>query len=253
MVIYKITNLINGKIYVGKNKANDLNYYGSGSLIKHAIKVHGKENFKKEILETCQSESEFNEREKFWIEKLQANIRHIGYNVMPGGDGGDTFTNKSDQEKAITRQKLSIASKSISDDTKNKHRENTKALWTNQKYRNKVSTSLKQTAEKQEYKNKFSVKMKEVANRPTERLRRSENAKGSNNSKWLGYADLYDSENNFIRRYECLKYLRKDIAISSKNLSDLMTGKSEIVIGFAKRKKLDFENYIVRITNVKKC
>ena len=250
MVIYKITNLINGKIYVGKNKANDPNYYGSGSLIKQAIKIHGKENFKKEILESCQSEEEFNKREKFWIEKLQANIRHIGYNMMPGGDGGDTFTNRSDQEKEITRQKLSVASKSISDDTKNKHRENAKALWANQQYRNKVSTSLKQTAANLEYKNRFSVKMKEVANRPTERLRRSEKAKGSNNSKWLGYADLYDPENNFIRRYECLKYLRMNIGISSKNLSDLMKGKAEIVIGLAKRKKLTFENYIIRITKV---
>jgi len=250
MVIYKITNLINRKIYVGKNKSNDPNYYGSGSLIKQAITVHGKENFKKEILETCQSESELNEREKFWIEKLRANIRHIGYNVMSGGNGGDTFTNKSDQEKENTRQKLSLVSKSVSDDTKNKHRKNTKALWTNQTYRNKVTTSLKQTAAKPEFKNKFSVKMKEVANQPTERLRRSENAKGSNNSKWLGYADLYDSENNFVRRYECLKYLRKEIGISSKNLVDLMNGKTEIIIGFAKRKKLNFENYIVRIANV---
>lgn len=250
MVIYKITNLINGKIYIGKNKSNDPNYYGSGSLIKLAIEVHGKENFKKEILESCQSESDVNEREKFWIKKLQANVRHIGYNVTSGGDGGDTFTNKSDQEKEITRQKLSIASKSISDDTKNKHRENTKALWKNREYRNKVSTALKQTAAKSEYKNRFSVKMKEVANRPDERLRRSENAKGSNNSKWLGYADLYDPDNNFIHRFECLKYLRKDIEISSKNLSDLMHGKTEIVIGLAKRKKLKFENYRVRITKV---
>ena len=36
--IYKTTNTINGKIYIGKEKHNDKNYLGSGIILNHAIK-----------------------------------------------------------------------------------------------------------------------------------------------------------------------------------------------------------------------
>jgi hypothetical protein len=50
MIIYKTTNLTNGKIYVGKDRNNDPNYLGSGTLILRAIKKHGRKNFKKQLL-----------------------------------------------------------------------------------------------------------------------------------------------------------------------------------------------------------
>jgi hypothetical protein len=53
MVIYKTTNQITGKWYIGKD-ANNKNYYlGSGKASHHAIKKYGKEAFTKEILEEC--------------------------------------------------------------------------------------------------------------------------------------------------------------------------------------------------------
>ena len=60
--IYKITNLINGKIYIGKSIRCDSyhlkTYFGSGIVINLAIKKYGKENFKKEILEMISFEEE---------------------------------------------------------------------------------------------------------------------------------------------------------------------------------------------------
>ena len=47
MEIYKITNLINNKIYIGKDTTSDPNYFGSGLLINRAFKKYGKENFTK--------------------------------------------------------------------------------------------------------------------------------------------------------------------------------------------------------------
>ena len=91
MIIYKTTNLINGKIYIGKDKYNNPNYFGSGKILKQAILKYGKENFKKEILEVCDDETIWKEREKYWIKELNSII--IGYNIAKGGDGGDTISN----------------------------------------------------------------------------------------------------------------------------------------------------------------
>lgn len=85
MVIYKITNLLNGKIYVGQDSKNNSNYFGSGTLIRKAIKKYGKENFKKEILEKCSCVEELNEKEVYWIDKLKSKSKHIGYNITCGG------------------------------------------------------------------------------------------------------------------------------------------------------------------------
>jgi group I intron endonuclease len=79
VVIYKTINLVNNKFYVGKDKKNNPRYLGSGKILKNAIKKYGVDNFKKEILESCKTEDELNEREIFWINEL--NAIECGYNI----------------------------------------------------------------------------------------------------------------------------------------------------------------------------
>lgn len=85
--VYRITNLINNKIYVGchQTKHIDDGYMGSGKLILQAIKKYGKENFKKEILFIFD-----NKEEMFFKEKELVFIGEGSYNLKHGGHGGFT-------------------------------------------------------------------------------------------------------------------------------------------------------------------
>lgn len=87
LYIYKITNLLNGKIYVGKHSCKKIEncYMGSGTAITKAIRKYGKNNFKKEILCVCGSERELNQKEIFWINETGA--FGAGYNMTAGGEG----------------------------------------------------------------------------------------------------------------------------------------------------------------------
>lgn len=88
-LIYKITNLINGKIYIGQHQTENQNdeYMGSGCLISKAIKKYGKENFKKEILYYCNSKEEMNQKEKEIVNEEFVK-RKDTYNLVEGGSGG---------------------------------------------------------------------------------------------------------------------------------------------------------------------
>lgn len=105
MVIYITTNLINGKVYIGKDKHNNKKYLGSGLLLKAAIKKYGISNFKKEILEFCDSIESLNEKEKFWIKQYQSFNKEIGYNLTLGGDGGLTVLDPNEREKIYKKIK----------------------------------------------------------------------------------------------------------------------------------------------------
>lgn len=92
MYVYKTTNLITGKIYVGqcsKTIEDSELYIGSGKILGNSIKKYGIENFKKEILETCNSKKQLNEREIFWIKELDSTNVDVGYNISTGGNGGN--------------------------------------------------------------------------------------------------------------------------------------------------------------------
>ena len=89
MVIYKTTNLINNKNYIGQDSRNNPSYLGSGKYFKYALKKYGKENFKKEILEEIDDSHEIiNEREKYWIKFFRSTDNNIGYNISLGGQSG---------------------------------------------------------------------------------------------------------------------------------------------------------------------
>ena len=91
-IIYKITNNLNIKYYIGKHQTKDLNdgYMGSGKLLKRAITKYGLKNFSKEILYVFQTEREMNDKEKELV-----TLDEMCYNLCEGGKGGFGYINNN--------------------------------------------------------------------------------------------------------------------------------------------------------------
>lgn len=87
--IYKTTNLINNKFYVGMHSTDDLEdgYFGSGKRLGYSIRKHGLENHKFEVLEFLSSREELKKREAELVnEEL---LKHpLCMNLKFGGEGG---------------------------------------------------------------------------------------------------------------------------------------------------------------------
>ena len=124
-IIYKTTNKINGKIYVGQTiyHADNSKYLGSGKFLKNAIKKYGKENFMRETIEET-NVKDINNREIYWIAKLRATDKIVGYNIEPGGQPRHALSE-------YTKKKISKSEKGkiVSKESVEKMRKSLKKLW----------------------------------------------------------------------------------------------------------------------------
>lgn len=119
MLIYKITNKLDGKIYIGQTiKTAEARFkqhcYKSKAVmyIGRAIRLHGKENFSLEVVEYCSSYEEMNQKEEYYIQHFSSLFPN-GYNIEMGGlnfkraRGTRTGCKLTDE----TKLKMSLAAK----------------------------------------------------------------------------------------------------------------------------------------------
>lgn len=123
--VYKHTNKINGKVYVGKTCANppkrrwgnDGSGYIKSPLFWNAIQKYGWENFEHEILIGNLTEEEANDLEKKFIIEFKSNDRKFGYNLTGGGDGvrllGEAHPRYGVHLDTTTKKKISDAHKKL--------------------------------------------------------------------------------------------------------------------------------------------
>jgi hypothetical protein len=93
--LYRTTNLVNGKFYIGRHSTTNLddNYLGSGTLLWKSIRKHGFENFQREILEFVKDEETLLRREKEVVnEELLLHPQCM--NLMEGSWGMTPFSAK---------------------------------------------------------------------------------------------------------------------------------------------------------------
>lgn len=219
MVVYLITNLINGKRYIGMDTKNNPNYLGSGSLIVKAIKKYGKENFKKEILETCSTINELEKRETYWIEYFDALNDENFYNLADVRKRGkNPFKNKTAEEL-----------KNIFDKIKSKER-NKKIGKANSKPKpkgfgekmSKIHTGRKKT---EEAKLKQSVKIKG-------RISPNKGKIWTSEQKYkLGKPILqYDLKGNLIKEWPTAQEAKKELKI--KGITECLRNRAKTSGGY---------------------
>lgn len=90
--VYKTTCSINGFIYIGVRSTDDLDdgYIGSGGKFRKAVKLLGKENFTREILEFFNTRDDAEDREAQLVDREFLKRKDI-YNKIPGGGKRNTL------------------------------------------------------------------------------------------------------------------------------------------------------------------
>lgn len=124
--VYKITNKVTNKIYIGiTNQGSGARYrhhwyesrIGEPSPIHRSMAKYGEDNFTLEIIDFADTYDELKEKEKYWIKQYNSTDKSIGYNLTEGGDG--TFGRKhSEDTKEKIRQKA--IGRKVSEETKKK-------------------------------------------------------------------------------------------------------------------------------------
>ena len=189
--IYLITNLINGKKYVGQTQRTVEERFKeharANSLIGRVIRKYGKENFKLEILTECENLDKANEMEIYFIKTLDCK-KPKGYNLTDGGNGRQGFRHskksrllmsislKRHYKNPLVHEKLSVIQKKRYENPL--EREKT-SLATKKHFEEHPETCLKMSlAHKKRYENpteheKTSLAMKKCFENPEERKKNS--------------------------------------------------------------------------------
>lgn len=258
--IYKITNKITKKCYIGETKYNPeirwrrhlqtINKNIGCPALKDAIKKYGADNFKFEVLIICFDEDRYI-YEKQYIKNFNSQVPN-GYNILEGGEGGGFIGKKHTEE---TKQKLS---------------ESLKKFYEKSEERQKKSLSIKQAMKKVDMKKiiansenyKKAVEEGRVGGRvhknnkdhklseeTKQKIRESvlkyykENQKEKRQINIENHRNImanatgkkvnqYTTNNEFVREYISISEAGRTSGVKKTNIQQVLSGRTKIAGGY---------------------
>lgn len=217
--VYKITNLINNKIYVGCHITKNLDdlYFGSGLHIQRSILKYGIGNFKKEYIQIFDNPVDMYNLERVIVNTDFANSKNT-YNIKEGGNGGWLYLNRTGKNNSDSHRKQFTGI--------------VKAKWKDVEFSNRMKKILSDTAKlshklgKIKYDNFTGKHHTDEAKRKIS-LKNSIHQKGENNSCfsriWLYSLELQC--NKFINHEEKEKYLNEGWILGRRMKFNSMSSK----------------------------
>lgn len=197
-IIYRITNKINNKFYIGIHKTKDVDdgYMGSGNLIKRAIAKYGVENFEKKIIHIFTNKVDASRKEKEIVNESLLNDKKC-YNLKEGGYGGfDHIHKKCKISRHATFRKMKIH---------NPHTEEQKTISQNdlKKYINEGWVKGFSATHKQRLSEGAKTKIQTKLHRQKNSERKKNGLLFINNNKlkWLTQQEITEYESNGWVRY----------------------------------------------------
>lgn len=150
MIIYKITNKVNNKVYIGQTimSINERwsNHKSCNNCVylKNAIVKYGCENFTIEQIDSAETLEELNEKEKYWILFYNSTNRKKGYNLRTGGDN----SLHSEESKQKMRKKRGPMTEEQKKNMKGKMTEEQKdrvrKIWVGKKHTEETKAKMRE-------------------------------------------------------------------------------------------------------------
>lgn len=169
-VIYCLTDGINNKKYVGQTvdlKRRIEQHKRDNLYVDKAIRKHGWENCKIEVLEECENREQLNEREIFWIAELKSKSPN-GYNLTDGGNCDYNFC-----EEIIMKLTVAGTGRKHTEESKRKMSEIAKKVWAERTPEERYLIAKKRENNRSPEEKSATARKRELSKSPEERSTRA--------------------------------------------------------------------------------
>lgn len=213
MIIYKVTNIINSKVYIGRTVGTlryryrkhlyDIKHRNSCPLLYNAIRKYGMINFNWETIDVANSVNELNEKEKYYIKLYNSNNKDNGYNLTEGGDGTDGYKHTEECKYNMSK----IKKRQLNNNKyKQKIKENLNKYHNSRKYKlERINVILKKYNKKKENKILSIQRIEKKKLLTKERINNITTRTCPNCGKEIKYSNYYNMKDAEKKKRYCLE------------------------------------------------